>query len=204
MSNNFPPRSTHEHEIEIVLGILAGMIDGRNAIYMSAPITSGERFARWRRLRQEDADVSRPEYQSEFRREVVEPNRAHARSIAQELRRAFDEVLIDPTAVADIDGWTQDDYRHLWARVIEDYARMLICIDGWQHSNGCSYEFLVAQRCGVTTLKENRQPLTLEEGLRLIESAIAELRDSALSTVFLEHVKDELDKLKAEEGICAK
>lgn len=204
MSNNFPPRSTHKHEIEIVLGILVSMIDGRNAIYRSAPITSGERFVRWRRQYQEDVDPWGPEYQSEFQREVVEPNRAHAKSLAQELRRAFREVLIDPTAVNDIDGWTQDDYRHMWARVIEEYIRVVICTDGWQYSNGCSYEFLIAHRCNVTTLKENQQTLTLEEGMQLIRSAIDEMRIPALSTTFLENVLNELEKLQAEKGVCAR
>lgn len=188
----------------MVLGILASMIDGRSAVYMSAPITSGKRFVEWRRRHKDDADSSRPADQAEFQRAVVEPNRVHARSIAQGLRGLFKSVLIDPTAVADIDGWTQDDYRHLWARMLEEYAEKIVCTDGWQYSNGCAYEFLIARRCGVTTLKENLQPLSLREGMELIRLAMDELRASALPVTFLGHVIDELNKLKAQEEVCAK
>ncbi|HWT01835.1 MAG TPA: hypothetical protein VN256_16430 [Pyrinomonadaceae bacterium] len=188
----------------MVLGILVSMVDGRNAVYMSAPITSGARFLRWRGQHEGDVDPWGHEFKSDFQREVVEPNRARARSVARGLRESFREVLIDPTAVDDIDGWTQDDYRHLWARIIEEYVRAVICTDGWQYSNGSSYEFLVAQRCAIATLKENRETLTLEEGMQLIQSAIDEMRAPGLSTVFLENVLDELGKLRAEKGVCAK
>lgn len=203
MAGKFPPQSTHEREIEMMLGLLTSMIEGREATYVSAPITSGERFARWRGQRPDGAATSGPAYEEELQREVVGPNREHARAIMRELRRSFEGVLIDPTAVADFDGWTQDDYRHLWARVIESYAQRVVCLDGWQFSNGCAYEFLTAHRAGVETLCEDRQPLTLEEGQRLLRAAIAQMSAWGMQTEFLDQVVEALAKTQSAEEAWA-
>jgi len=189
----------------MLLEILASVIDGRTAVYLSAPITSGKRLSDWQAQRNENLDTSHLAYRDEHRREVIEPNRAHAQSLAQELRRVWPKVLIDPTAVTDLPGWTQDDYRHLWARVIERYVDTIVFTDGWQYSNGCGYEFLTAQRSGARTLAEDQRPLTPEEGEQLIRAAISELRAQAFSSLFLEQVVEELAKLgnKSSKGLPA-
>ena len=206
MSVNFPPVTTHEREVEALLNILASVIVGRSAVYVSAPITSGRRLAQWLGSRNVEFDPSHPESYAEFQREVLEPNCEHAQDIISDLRKRFPNVVIDPTALKDIDGWTQDDYRYLWAKVIEQYATTVVFIDGWQYSNGCSYEFLVSyqsasDQCPLV-LNENLKPLTLEQGLILIKAAINELKEAELPTEFLERVVEQLASTALEE-ICA-
>jgi hypothetical protein len=181
--------------------VLTSIIEGRGAVYVSAPITSGRRLVEWGK--EYHFDKADPEHQDEFQREVVGPNREHARQIVRQLRREFPGVLIDPTAMEDIEGWTQDDYRYLWGRIIAHSVKTVVYIDGWQYSNGCAYEFLVAWRCPVETLNEELQPLSLEEGLQLIRAAIAELQEAGQKTAFLERVAEELESLKAAEEVCA-
>ena len=206
MKNSFPPQTTHESEVAALLNILGSVIAGRSGVYVSAPITSGMRLARWLRSRNVEFDPSHPESYAEFQREVLEPNCEHAQEIIGNLRTKFPNVVIDPTALKDIDGWTQDDYRYLWGKVIEQYATTVVFIDGWQYSNGCSYEFLVsyqsaADHCPLV-LNENLEPLTLEAGLLLIKAAINELNDAGLSTEFLKRVTEQLASTALEE-ICA-
>lgn len=200
MTGDFPPRSTHEQEIRGLLEILASVIEGRTAVYLSAPITSGKRFSEWHTQRNGDFNPSHPQHQEEHQREVIDPNRMHAQSIAQQLRSQWAKVLIDPTAVADFPGWTQGDYRCLWARVIEQYVDTIIFANGWQYSNGCAYEFLIAQQTGATTLREDQQLLTLSEGEQLIRMALADMREQTFSSTFLEQVVEELAKLR-DKGI---
>lgn len=205
MTNNFPPRSTHEREIEALLNVLNSVVDGA-AIYLSAPITSGRRFSAWYASRNGAAKLADPEAHEEFVREVVERNRAHAHQLAQQLRHACQETVIDPTAMKDVSGWTQDDYRDFWGRVIEKYASRVVLLDGWQYSNGCSYEFLTACRKGIPTFRENMQSINASEGARMIEAAIDETRANALSTLFLERVVAELHRLlpATAEELCTK
>ena len=144
---------------------------------------------------------------AEFQRAVLEPNCEHAQDIIGNLRRRFPNVVIDPTALKDIDGWTQDDYRYLWARAIEQYATTVVFIDGWQYSNGCCYEFLIAYQASNDSrplvLDEHLKPLSLEQGLSLITAAIDEMKEGDLPTEFLGRVAEQLTKIELEE-ICAK
>jgi len=196
VTDDFPPRSTHEQEIRALLEILASVIEGRTAVYLSAPITSGKRFSEWHTQRNGDFNPSHPEHRAEHQREVIDPNRAHAQSIARPLRSQWAKVLIDPTAVADFPEWTQGDYRCLWAHVIQQYVDTIIFVDNWQYSNGCAYEFLIAQQTGAATLREDQQPLTLTDGEQLIRMALADMRGQPFSsTLFLEQVVEEVAKL---------
>jgi len=206
LANSFPPQTTHEREVAALLSVLGSVIVGRSGVYVSAPITSGMRLARWLKSRNVEYDPSHPENYAEFQREVLEPNCEHAQEIISNLRTKFPNVVIDPTALKDIDGWTQNDYRYLWGKVIEQYATTVVFIDGWQYSNGCSYEFLVSYQSATDhcplVLNEKLEPLTLEAGLLLIKAAINELNEAGLSTEFLKRVAEQLASIALEE-ICA-
>lgn len=206
MKNNFPPQTTHEREVEALLNILASVVVGRSAVYVSAPITSGKRLARWVGSRNVEFDPSHPDNYADFQREVLEPNCEHAQNAIINLRKKFPNVLVDPTALKDVDGWTQDDYRYLWAKVIEQYATTAVFLDGWQYSNGCSYEFLVSYQSASDhcplVLDENLKPLTLDQGLTLIGAATHELKEAGLPTEFLARVAEQLASISLEE-ICA-
>lgn len=204
MTNNFPPRSERAGEIEALLNVLSTAVEGRGAVYMSAPITSGRRYSAWRlRL---GGQTPQPGNEEELRREVVEHNREHAARVAREIRSSCGATLIDPTRLEDLPGWTQDDYRTFWALVVERFALKVLFIDDWQYSNGCSYEFLTARRCGVPTFDERERSLSLADGMRLIRSAVGEMRGQSLPTSFLERVLEELAKLRSPEteALCTK
>jgi hypothetical protein len=206
MADSFPPMTTHERDVAALLNILGSVIVERSGVYVSAPITSGRRLAQWLGSRNVEFDPSHPESYAEFQREVLEPNCEHAQDIISNLRKKFPNVVIDPTALKDIDSWTQDDYRYLWGKVIEQYASTVVFIDGWQYSNGCSYEFLVSYQSASNqcplVLNENLKPLTREQGLKLIREAIHELKEAGLSTEFLERVAGQVASTALEE-ICA-
>jgi hypothetical protein len=207
MNKGFPPVTTREGEIDELLNILGSVIVERSGVYVSVPITSGRRYGEWLNSRNLEADLSHPETYQEFQREVLKPNFEHAQTIVKKLRELFPKALIDPTALKDIESWTQDDYRYLWGKVIEQHAGTVVFIDGWQYSNGCSYEFLVSYQSSnhhcPLVLDENLKPLTLEKGLMLMRAAIIEMREAGLSTEFLERVAERLASTVL-GGICAR
>jgi hypothetical protein len=205
LKSNFPPETTHQREIDSLLNMLGSVVVDHSAVYVSTPITSGRRFADWSSGRDLEIDLSHPETYQEFLREVLKPNSEHARKIIDRLRSLFPKALIDPTALKDFEGWVQDDYRVLWARVIEQYADTVVFLDGWQYSNGCAYEFLIANRLirRPSILHERLETLTLGNGVSLVKSAVVELHESKLPTDFLRQVVDELTKLRASEEVLA-
>lgn len=180
------------------MNILGCVIVDQTAVYISVPITSGWRLADWVNSRKVQVDLSNVKTYVEFQRKVLEPNYQHAQNIIRNLRKQFTDVVIDPTAFRDVEGWSQNDYRYLWGRVIEQYVGTVVFIDGWQYSNGCSYEFLVAVKCSDggrrSLLNERLEPLTLEIGLSLIEKAIAEMKKANTPTEFLEQVAWQLSQ----------
>jgi hypothetical protein len=196
VKSNFPPSTQREHEVAILLGVFASVTQSRGAVYLSAPITSGKRFSNWYEENGKHLDINEAEYHDKHFREVIEPNRLHAKELVQKLWQAFDSVLIDPTAVDDFPGWAQDDYRYFWARVIEKYAHTVVFMDGWQYSLGCSYEFFIACKAGVVTLDENLQPISLDDGINLLNTAIRDMNLSEASSSFLRNVVDNLLEVK--------
>lgn len=170
-----------------LLDAFACVIEGRSATYVSTPVTTGRRFVDWYSRHGRVLESDSPEFERCHREAVVVPNAQRAAEIVQALRRSSPRIIIDPSPLV-IPGWSQDDYRALWATVIERYVDTVVCVDGWQYSNGCVYEHLVAIRSGATVRCENGSPLKRREGIRLIRRAVAKMRRLAVPTQILENV----------------
>lgn len=193
MSVQFPPRPADTTEIEHIVQVLRGVIQAREAWYVSTPITTGRRLneARWLFA---DAAAQAELDEDSLRKHVIEPNREEATALAAVLRESHRRVVINPSGVEDLSGWKQENYLYFWGRVIEEFVECAVFLDGWQYSNGSSYEFFMAAKSNVPTLAADLSPLTVTQGLSLIESALAEV--TGLSPIeFLKAVHDALQAL---------
>jgi hypothetical protein len=191
MSSEFPPRPDHPDEIEMMLEGLASVIESRTAYYVSSPLTTGQVAYEWH-LR--NGALPSPAGDAEFRRVVMEPNRERAADYVRELRHSTSAAVIDPTAMGDLAGWAQSDYRSFWGKVIERYAETVVFRNGWQYSSGCAYEFLIACGAGARVLREDLAPLTIREGLALLRAAINECEARGDAPTFLEAVAGALEE----------
>jgi len=167
-----------------------------SAIYCSAPITSGRRYLEWLKSRQERHaidELSRADRDLHLR-QVIEPNRTHAKQIADRVRDRTKKPVIDPTVVGPIDGWTQNNWVSFWEEVIARFACEVVLIDGWEYSYGCTHEFWFATSRALPCRDESGQPLSLADAAPRIRNAIAELKQVHADTSKLERV---LELLKA-------
>jgi hypothetical protein len=203
VSNDFPPQPDHAVEVEQLAQAFASVIEGRTALYVSSPLTTGSRAFEWHQ------GFDRPSGQQldgrgldDFRRDVIEPNRIEAAAFVRKLRESGKGVVIDPTAMKDLPGWTQADYRVFWGRVIEGYAEAVVFRNGWMHSSGCAYEFFVAYSAGIRLLNGDLTPLSLALGRSLIAMAASEAREKGARSEFLQQVVRALDSrpVKKEAG----
>lgn len=190
----FPPQTSRGAEIEALVELLRGVFPKRVALYVSAPITSGERFVDWYSRRRNPVDLAQ-QYEREHLDEVVALNRHEASALVRRVRETRSEPVIDPTTVGDIEGWTQGDYRRAWARIIEEFAHAVVFANGWEFSSGCSYEFLVATKAGVERLDELFQPIKLETGVSLLRRAVSAISSRGLSAEFLRGILEDLASL---------
>lgn len=195
-TRHFSPNPIHENEITILLGLLSSILTDRVAIYLSAPITTGKVFTDWYTTKGKHLNPLTHQYKTEHALKVMKQNSLRSNAFAYKLRQELQEIVIDPSAVADFPDWTQDDYRYFWASVIRKYAKAVVFMNGWQYSNGCSYEFLTALECGAKALNEERDLISIETGIQLIEAATYELKTQGISTVFMEKVLENLINLR--------
>ncbi len=190
----FPPQTSRGAEIEALIELLRGVFPGRVALYVSSPITTGQRFVDWY-SRQRNLAASAEQYRREHLNKVVAPNRSAASALITRAREIDSGPVIDPTAVGDIEGWTQGDYRTAWARIIEEFARAVVFANGWEFSNGCSYEFLVATKAGVETLDESWRPISLATSVSLLRRTVGEVSSRGLPAEFLLGILEDLESL---------
>jgi hypothetical protein len=185
--------------VEIILGILHCTMEGRDGVYVSAPITTGPRFVDWRRGPGAALAPTDDNYRIEHRAQVVLPNREHVRPLVRRVRAHFDAVVIDPTALEDVPGWVQDDYHSLWTEVVERCAHTVVFTNGWEYSSGCTREFLAAVRSGATLLHEDLTRLDPRDGAQLIEDAVKSIRDHVMPSAPLADVLHEVRLLLDED-----
>ena len=88
----------------------------------------------------------------------------------------------------------QDDYRRLWAGVIERYVTLVVFVDGWAYSDGCAFEFFVAKAHDLGTVDQRESPIGLDVGMVAIRSAIADLQ-GVDDVAFLGRVLEALGRL---------
>jgi hypothetical protein len=191
LTAEFPPRPSHQQEINLLVELYRCSIEGRTAWYVSSPLTTGRKTLGWER-EHEASNGTELLTDEAFRRQVLEPNRRSAARFVAKLRAKLTHVVIDPTALKDIAEWTQADYRVLWGSVIKRYAEVVIFRRGWEYSSGCAYELLTASSSGATMLREDLTAMGLEEARQRLLTAIVAIRNDGRSSEFLRGVVDNL------------
>lgn len=169
----------------LVLSTFSSVLQGGKATYCSTPITTGRRFVTWimvdpamRAARAEWSDQLKSDYDSA----VVAANCEHAQRVIESLRKESGLVVIDPTRLPSIPGWSQQDWLSLWTTVIRRFASEVVFLDDWQFSNGCVAEFAVAHSLGLPTWNEAGEPLTIRDAVVLIEEAVETIAIAGAST----------------------
>lgn len=192
--NNCGFQPDHEHEWAALEKMLACAVNGRGAEYVSTPITTGPRFMDW--YHAEGARLGRGSdaYKHAHQEKVIAQNNLHARQFVERLRIER-RIVIEPTSL-EVGHWTQNDYRHLWGKVIELYVRRVWLLDGWQYSSGCVFEFYVASREGIETLDETGRYISRRQGAEMIEAAISEIEAIGQSAGFLRAAATALQEIR--------
>jgi hypothetical protein len=170
---------------------LADHLDGRLAIYVSAPITTGWRFLVWYKT---TGHALKPKsiYKKVHAREVVARNCAEALSTIDSIRRQYYPTPVVEPVTFTTPGWTQSDYRCFWGKVIERFVNRTIFLDRWEASIGCVYEFTVAKEVGLPTFDQRGANITAQKTILKIEQVIHEMKKLGLETNMLDEALEKL------------
>lgn len=150
----------------------AGVVED-SAAYVSAPITTGARFLRWK-------VAGRPE--STFKSEVFGPNVDAVTDLVLRARKHFDGPVIDPTQLHDVPGWEQRDYHDFWMRVIERDVHTVCFAPGWEYSTGAVWEFATALKHELSLLDDDFEPLNPTTGLNSVGAACEHFDEVGVDT----------------------
>jgi|HubBroStandDraft_1064217.scaffolds.fasta_scaffold06035_6 hypothetical protein len=175
-----------------LLSVIASLgVQFNSCVYVSTPISTGQRYLRWRESAGQQIVPGTADYDA-ARRTIKAANIAAARYLVGDVRRSCDMSVIDPTELADITGWQQGDYHRYWIKVIERYVRKVVFADGWQYSEGCAKEFAAAVESSVATVDREQSPISLESGLGMVREARCRYYSAGIPSPVLNDVAERL------------
>ncbi|AKL94976.1 hypothetical protein CACET_c15270 [Clostridium aceticum] len=159
--------------IENFFLITKNLFAGNELLYISTPITTGQRFIDWYDSIGKNLDRESRKYSKEMKNNVVYPNIENAKKCIENIRKATNKLIIDPTNLEDdLLQWTQDEFYQFWDRVIKDLVDEIVFLDGWEYSIGCCHEYLSAVENNIKAYNSNMEVLSLAEAKRKMSMSI--------------------------------
>lgn len=193
----------YREEVEMVFSGLDCALIREQAVYCSAELTTGARL--YAALREHKlktrAELRKKMGQAWFHANLWEPNVNAAIEFAKSVRSALGggTMVITP-APFEAPGWSQPEYWAFWERLLRTRIKSVWFNRDWQFSNGCAFEFAVAQDAGLPTLDHVGQALDFDAGIELVKDAIDKLNSEGFDTSKLRQNLDLLSAVRAQAG----
>jgi hypothetical protein len=187
----------YREEVDMVFSGLDCVLHGEYVIYASSELTSGRRL--YELLREhgcKTADELKEKLGNAWYKEnVLTANVNSAVRFAETIRGKFhDNTLVITPAPFTAAGWSQAEYLAFWEELLRTRVKTVWFNSDWQFSNGCTFEFVVAEDAGLLTFDHQGFPLGRKAGIALIEGAIHALAAQGLDTSKL---RENLERLLA-------
>lgn len=179
----------YREEVEMALSAVDCVLNGEKAVYASTELTSGRRL--YDQLRAHALRTA-PELRSLKGSDWCDANlwlknvgaaNEFARSVRGTIGNA--SLVITPAPFA-APGWSQPEYLAFWETLLRTRISAVWFNDNWQFSNGCTFEFAVAQDAGLPLFRADGTPLGLREGIALVEDAVSWLSSEGIDASKLE------------------
>ena len=161
-------------------------------IYCSSDITTGK-WLYYEILKKHDVDSEEnliakigEEAFKDLRKPFLDANILRGNEFASRLReRGLINVVTPGPFFAR--GFEQQHYLYLWEWIIIKKIYEVRFNSGWEYSNGCTFEYLIAARKKIPRLDYEGNALNLESAIEKVEFAISKLHSDGFTTKKLEH-----------------
>ncbi len=179
---------TFHQEMALAFSALDCALNGRRGVYASTELTTGQRaYALMRSHRAASlAELRRSLGDGPFGEAVLDRNVEAGSEFARRLheRLGGTEVVVTPGPFA-APGWTQREYLHFWETLIRTRVHAVYFNDGWEYSNGCTFEYAIAAEAGLPTFDSACRPLPVERAVTLVSGAARELERDGIDVTRL-------------------
>jgi Domain of unknown function (DUF4406) len=184
----------YQDEVKILLSMTDGFVlKDREAVYASSELTSGRRFyklCRKYKVRTKE-DLNKALGSGGYRTKLLLPNIKHAVEFAREIRERSHDVVLTPNTLF-VRDWTQPEYLGFWKTVIRTKCRAIVFNDGWEFSNGCTFEYLVGHKKRMRLLDRAGNSIPVGKAKQLILAAIKGLEADGFGVPELRRVSRRL------------
>ncbi len=165
----------YREEVNMVFSGLDCALHRGHVIYASSELTTGLRlYEELRKYNSKTADdlkaqLGKPWYQAH----IWDPNVQSAIKFAEAIRATLrDDTIVITPAPFFAPEWSQPEYLAFWELLLRTRVKSVRFNVNWQFSNGCAFEFAVAEDAGLPTFDHKGSPLPRQAGIELIENAI--------------------------------
>jgi hypothetical protein len=175
----------HRDEVQMVSSAMDCVLHGGEVIYCSSELTSGYTLiGALLKHKLKTASELKQQMGSEwFQKNILDANVKAAVDFAEAVRaNASGQTLVITPAPFSAPGWSQHEYLAFWETLLRTRIRFAWFNRNWQYSNGCVFEFAVAQDAGLPTFDRDGKVLDRETGIRLVQSSIDQLESDGFET----------------------
>ena len=193
----------HREEIDMVFSGIDCVLNDERAIYCSSELTTGARLydALRKNKLKTAAELKEKMGQAWFTTNIFDANVKLAKEFAQCVRNSLtDKTIVITPGPFVAPTWSQPEYLFFWETLLRTRIKSVCFNRNWQFSNGCVFEFAVANDAGLPTLDHNGKSLGLDEGFQLIDSAIRRLAAEGFDTSKLAENLERLDAVGENAG----
>lgn len=178
---------TWQEEAEMLLSLLDCVFLDREAVYASSEFTTGKRF--YKLCRQYDvrsAEELRTRLGDKYVSLLLTPNKEEGIRFARELRTLGHPLVLTPNPFhADPlnlkRNWSQPEYLDFWKMVIQRKCCAVCFNQGWEFSNGCTFEYIAGLEAGAQLFDHRYKPLKPELARDTVAYAIEMLEKEGFS-----------------------
>ena len=193
----------HREEIDMVFSGIDCVLNDERAIYCSSELTTGARL--YEALRENKlktaAELKEKLGRDWFGTNIFDVNVKLAKEFAQCVRNSLtDKTIVITPGPFVAPTWSQPEYLFFWETLLRTRIKSACFNRNWQFSNGCVFEFAVANDVGLQTLDHNGKSLDLYEGFLLIDSAIRRLAAEGFDTSKLAENLERLGAIRENAG----
>ncbi|HEV2799869.1 MAG TPA: hypothetical protein VGW12_05195 [Pyrinomonadaceae bacterium] len=188
-------------EIKMLMTAFDCVVPDDSAIYCSGDVTTGRRYYR---ILREHGVASSEELKDklgaggckEVFDELIRHNIARGLAFTEKVRQRGHTNVINPGPLVAPD-FDQQHYLYLWEWIIIRKAFEAHFNEDWEYSNGCTLEYAIAARKGISRRDHLGNALDLPEAIQRIERAVTGLKQAGLRVTTLELNLSRLHELSA-------
>jgi hypothetical protein len=188
----------YAEEVEMAFSGIDCVLNGEKAIYASSELTTGRRVhSVLREIGARQSSELRPRLgELEYQTRIWDPNVEAAMAFARQLHHSLggNQLVITPAPFM-APGWNQQEYLAFWELLLRSRIKGVYFNEGWEYSNGCTFEFMVAADHGLPTFDAAGIPLALRDATAQVSEAVKVLQSDRLDADVLARTLNQMRDL---------